>query len=95
MRAFWLFLVAFGLGAKRHWHILFAIILGILMGLAFPIQKDLDVSQYDFIHHFFDIIGQVFIRLITMIVIPLVVSSLIVGITSLGDSRQLGRMVLS
>lgn len=92
MRAFWLFLVAFGLGAKRHWHILFAIILGILMGLAFPVPAVDDIPKYAFIHQFFDIVGQVFIRLITMIVIPLIVSSLIVGISALGDSRQLGRM---
>jgi proton glutamate symport protein len=37
-------------------------------------------------------VGTVFIRAITMIVIPLVVSSLIVGVASLGDLRALGRI---
>jgi len=37
-------------------------------------------------------IGTAFIRLITMVVIPLVVASLFVGITSLGDVRKLGRV---
>lgn len=37
-------------------------------------------------------IGTAFIRAITMIVIPLVVASLIVGVASLGDLRTLGRM---
>jgi len=37
-------------------------------------------------------LGTVFIRLITMVVIPLVVASLFVGVTSLGDVRQLGRV---
>ena len=37
-------------------------------------------------------IGTVFIRLITMVVIPLVVASLFVGVTSLGDVRTLGRV---
>ncbi|MBI4540859.1 MAG: dicarboxylate/amino acid:cation symporter [Gemmatimonadetes bacterium] len=37
-------------------------------------------------------VGTAFIRLITMIVIPLVVASLLVGISSLGDLRSLGRI---
>jgi Na+/H+-dicarboxylate symporter len=36
--------------------------------------------------------GTAFIRAITMIVIPLVVASLIVGVASLGDLRALGRI---
>ena len=36
--------------------------------------------------------GTAFIRAITMIVIPLVVASLIVGVASLGDLRSLGRL---
>ncbi len=90
MRAFWLILVALGLGTKRHWHILVAIILGVLLGLLFPVERATSTSA--FLYEFFEGVGQVFIRLITMIVIPLVVSSLIVGVCSLGDSRQLGRM---
>lgn len=37
-------------------------------------------------------IGQAFIRLITMVVVPLVVASLLVGTCSLGDLRKLGRI---
>ncbi len=37
-------------------------------------------------------VGTAFIRLITMIVIPLVIASLIVGAASLGDLRKLGRI---
>jgi Na+/H+-dicarboxylate symporter len=37
-------------------------------------------------------LGTAFIRLITMVVIPLVVGSLFVGIASLGDVRRLGRV---
>lgn len=92
-KAFWLVLVALGLGTKRHWHILVAILLGIVVGVYLPYPTPAtDPDPYSFVHQFFDIIGQLFIRLITMIVVPLVVSSLIVGVSSLGDSRQLGRM---
>jgi Na+/H+-dicarboxylate symporter len=86
MRFFWLLLVALGLGTKRHWHIFFAIVFGIVLGLIFS------GPEYCMVQQFFDAVAQVFIRLITMLVIPLVVSSLVVGVSSLGDSRQLGRM---
>jgi len=37
-------------------------------------------------------VGQLFLRLIMMIVVPLVFASLLVGVASLGDIRKLGRM---
>ena len=37
-------------------------------------------------------VGTAFIRLITMIVVPLIVASLVVGAASLGDVRRLGRI---
>ncbi|HEX2188526.1 MAG TPA: dicarboxylate/amino acid:cation symporter [Longimicrobiaceae bacterium] len=39
-----------------------------------------------------EFVGRVFIRLITMIVIPLVVASLMIGVASLGDIGKLGRI---
>lgn len=39
-----------------------------------------------------EVLGTAFIRAITMIVIPLVVASLMVGVASLGDLRELGRI---
>lgn len=39
-----------------------------------------------------DFVGSLFIRAITMIVIPLVVASLMMGVTALGDVRKLGRI---
>lgn len=41
---------------------------------------------------FLEPIGSAFIRLITMIVVPLIVGSIVVGAASLGDVRQLGRI---
>lgn len=37
-------------------------------------------------------VGQVFLRLIKMIIVPLVFASLLVGVASLGDIRKLGRL---
>ena len=39
-----------------------------------------------------EFIGRLFIRLITMLVIPLVVASLMMGVASMGDIRKLGRI---
>lgn len=89
-KTFWLILVALGLGGKRHWHILAAIVLGVFFGVLAP--RMLDANQVELLRDIFNVGGQLFIRLISMIVIPLVVSSLVVGVSSLGDTRQLGRM---
>lgn len=78
-------LIALGLGIKRNWHIFFGIILGILVGI-FLHGRDFPV-----VSTVLTFIGQVFIRLIQMVVIPLVVSAIIIGITSVGDNRQLGK----
>jgi Na+/H+-dicarboxylate symporter len=37
-------------------------------------------------------VGQLFLRVLLMIVVPLVLSSLVVGIAGLGDIRKIGRM---
>ncbi|MFI5245844.1 MAG: cation:dicarboxylate symporter family transporter, partial [Gemmatimonadales bacterium] len=37
-------------------------------------------------------LGTMFIRLLTMTIVPLIVSSLYVGVASLGDMRRLGRI---
>ena len=78
-------LIALGLGIKRNWHIFFGIILGILVGIF------LHGREFPIVATVLTFIGQVFIRLIQMVVIPLVVSAIIIGITSVGDNRQLGK----
>ena len=81
-------LIALGLGIKRNWHIFFGIIAGIFVGI-FLYSHSGRVSLS--ILNFLTFIGQMFIRLIQMVVIPLVVSAIIIGITSVGDNKQLGK----
>ena len=78
-------LIALGLGIKRNWHIFFGIIAGILVGIFLYSHPNALVANI------LTFIGQIFIRLIQMVVIPLVVSALIIGITSVGDNKQLGK----
>ena len=77
--------IALGLGLKRNGHIFFGLIAGIIVGIF------LHAHQNQFIYNFLVVIGQLFIRLIQMVVIPLVLSAIIIGITSVGDNKQLGK----
>lgn len=76
-------LIALGLGLKRNWHIFFGLVAGIIVGVFLQGQEN------TFIINFLTFVGQVFIRLIQMVVIPLVVSAIIIGISSVGDNKLL------
>lgn len=62
-------------------YIIIGLILGILAGFVFK-ENILWVKPF----------GDMFIRLITMIVVPLVLASLVVGTASIGDPKKLGRI---
>lgn len=78
-------LIALGLGIKRNWHIFFGIFAGIFVGVFLHSHPNMLVDNV------LTFIGQMFIRLIQMVVIPLVVSAIIIGITSVGDNKQLSK----
>ena len=63
------------------WQIGIGFVLGIAAGVVFG-----DKVQY------VDPIGQVFLALLKMLIVPLVFSSLVVGAASIGDPRDLGRI---
>ena len=77
--------IALGLGFKRNWHIFFGLIAGIFVGGYLHGHDNIVLSNI------LVFIGQLFIRLIQMVVIPLVISAIIIGITSVGDNKQLGK----
>lgn len=72
---------------ELHWKILIGLVLGV--GWAF-------LSAYagfnKFTMDWIDPFGQIFLRLLKMIAIPLVLFSIVAGIISLGDSSRLGRL---
>ena len=76
-------LVALLLGIKRNLHIFIGLILGIIVGFCFP------QNAYPSVYKILDFIGQAFINIIQMVVLPLVVSAIIIGISNIGDSKQL------
>jgi dicarboxylate/amino acid:cation (Na+ or H+) symporter, DAACS family len=77
-----------------HWRIAIGLFVGLVTGL---IARALmgNSSQLEWIaKNIAEPIGQVFLRLILMVVIPLVFSSLVLGIAGIGDPRRLGKIGL-
>ncbi|AEH47136.1 cation:dicarboxylate symporter family transporter [Parageobacillus thermoglucosidasius] len=66
------------------WQIFIGLVLGIVVGAIF--YGNPKVATY------LQPIGDIFLRLIKMIVIPIVVSSLIVGVANVGDLKKLGKL---
>jgi Na+/H+-dicarboxylate symporter len=74
---------------KLYTKILIGLMLGAALGV---IAKAYDVVWLRATISFLEPVGTAFIRLMTMIVLPLVVSSLLVGTASLGDVKQVGKV---
>ncbi|MBM7644966.1 proton glutamate symport protein [Scopulibacillus daqui] len=66
------------------WQIFAGLVLGVIVGAVF--YNNPAVATY------LQPIGDIFLRLIQMIVIPIVVSSIIVGVAGVGDIKKLGRL---
>ena len=74
-----------------HYRLLLGLVLGAVLGSLLHSQVDV-VWLADFNTHFLQPIGQIFLRLIFMVVVPLVFSALVLGIYELGQGRGLGRV---
>jgi proton glutamate symport protein len=68
---------------KLHWQILIAIILGIIWGFAFP-------SSVNYISP----LGDLFLQALKMLIVPLVLTSIITGVTGISSGSNLGRLGL-
>ena len=71
------------------WQILTALVLGIVVGAVLHNQPD---NREWLVTNILSPAGDIFIHLIKMIVVPIVISSLIVGIAGVGDAKKLGRI---
>lgn len=72
-----------------HWKILIAIILAAVIGnLTGTTSHLFGITFYSL----FDFIGELFLSALKMLIVPLITSSIIVGISGLGSSKHLGRL---
>jgi len=67
------------------------VLIGLLAGVVFGILAN-QLGFSDFVFNYIKPIGSAFIKLISMVVVPLVFASLLVGTASLNDIRKLGRI---
>lgn len=65
-------------------YLIFAILLGMVLGVLF-------VAVFGEAGLYVKFLGDIFLKLLKMLVIPLLFCSMVVGITNLGDVRKLGR----
>lgn len=74
---------------KLHWQILIALALAVIAGLLTGAEAGLfGVTFYSL----FDFVGKLFLNALKMLIVPLIVSSIIVGIAGIGGSENLGRL---
>ncbi len=74
---------------QLHWQILIALALAVIAGLA--TGKDGALFGVTF-YSVYDFLGTLFLNALKMLIVPLVVSSIIVGIAGIGSSSALGRL---
>lgn len=67
---------------------------GILAHVAFATEAGIDPGLERFIRLVTGPIGQIFLRLLFMLVVPLIFSALVLGVVEMGDPRRLGRIGL-
>ena len=82
-------------GIALHTKILIGLLVGVIGGLAAnQIWGGSDPGVASFISNITQPVGTLFLNLLLMIVVPLVLSSLVVGVAGIGDIRKLGRIGL-
>ena len=82
-------------GLALHTRILIGLAVGVIAGVAVNWIFGGDHPRVAWVvDHITNPIGQLFLRLLLMIVVPLVFSSLVVGVAGIGDIRKLGRVGL-
>lgn len=68
---------------KLHWQVAFALVAGVGVGAVWPAAAEST-----------GFLGDLFLRLLKMIIIPIIFTSLVSGVASLGDARHVGRVGL-
>lgn len=80
-------------GMPLHRRILIGLVVGVAAGLAVNVTLG---GQHPvvawLVANISDPVGTLFLRLLLLVVVPLVFSSLVIGVASVGDVRQLGRL---
>lgn len=74
-----------------HWQILIAILLAGLAGWLSGVDGSIGPLRF---HAIYEFLGTIFIKALKMIIVPLIFSSIVVGITGIGRAEDIGRLGL-
>ena len=66
---------------KLHWQVLTGMAIGVLIATVLP-ELTSTVAP----------LGTIFLRLLRMVIVPLIFSSIVAGVAGIGDPRSLGRL---
>ena len=75
---------------KLHWQILISMGLGVIIGFIFQITCH--GNPEGIVYTFVTSLGVIFVRLLKMVIIPLIFSSIVTGVSGIGGGKSLGRM---
>ena len=73
---------------KLHWQIIICMILGTFIGLYFNHNGFADNIFYNFL----TLLADIFIRLLKMVIVPLIFTSIIIGVSSINNKAKIGRL---
>lgn len=72
---------------KLHWQIIICMVLGTFMGVYFN-----NTGVNSFIYTLIVLLGDVFIRLLKMVIVPLIFTSIVIGVCSVKSRAKIGRL---
>jgi proton glutamate symport protein len=76
---------------ELHWQILIAMVLGLIVGVGFQFLYD-GAAPTDWVFTVITTLGTIFIRLLRMVIVPLIFSSIVSGVSSVSDGKSIGRL---
>ncbi len=77
---------------KLHWQILIAMVVGVIVGVIF--QQVYDGQPSGWLFSLVSALGTIFIRLLRMVIVPLIFTSIVSGVSSIGEGKNIGRLGL-
>ena len=75
---------------KLHWQILIAMLIGIIFGVIF--QNIFNGEPEGILYTLITSLGLIFVRLLKMVIVPLIFTSIVTGVSGIGGGKSLGRI---
>ena len=75
---------------KLHWQVLIAMLSGCILGMVFKsLEPSININP---LYQLITLLGTIFVRLLKMVMVPLIFTSIILGVSSIGSGKKVGRI---